>query len=1227
MYLYRWEEGLREYFLQQPGDSVRLCIADGYVLGEVYNRCRSSKDPVLSTEEASKDFFRAVIEGVFLKFFDNSELSLKNGKIRVTDISEWIGKREEGFRVELLPLCVFFAAVWAYDFKGEGINNENINSDDIGSDRDYRERRFPCAIRWGLKGRYREINASLKSNGVTSIKDGVINLYFEENNSHFSIGIIRLFEKLKEQIERFWEKKALYMPPEGFQYGISTADGITISHAIFRYGEIDRIYSNFGRHNLSVGQNYCKEDYERVAEACRFDEKWKKERCIKDDEHIDAIAKLFNAWDGDIDGEVFKSANVDWYLRIDGGCAEYIAGFDRFPKKGERWRNFDVVRDNNTVRKRFMSTLTWAEPLPWNQDVKIKYDGNSWHTLKPNGVENSGVDESCLFHSAEMSFGVFVRYRSNENDCRSNWWRRYDWNELPELGSIQKDFLICARDENVFQSLKLECESITLEASDIKCFTIQSHGDCESRKFPFRIYSVIERSKDKDTEIIVFNGDKEERRIKVRGKTPRIEVNSNEHGCFVSSMGRDSHCVSMTEEIALNVQFPRDGQEYLWTLDVDGKRKQIGNGNEVRVKLGANIGGNCIVPFVLCCVEKKSSKKIGCIKGVLLPDGVMTHLLSGNINNIGGNWKVANASELDTLCITDRIEGIRRLRVEDPEKENCEICVPDKEFMWWFEDGNNYYGSMSEPPALHSRKDFEVEKFDANSMRQKYLCLPPDIVPPNSEEWHFMSYWRMRIDRLVDTTNFRYNPQQEPASYGWCDKEFFKYMFEPSQVRLCTDFNGNLGVFVPANDSSEYKVWAFSDKTNKLLVSGKELCGTESGKRFTEVQAFWDGFCKDTEGYDAVLAVLKNDDNVKGIFSTFDKYDCQMLMSLVKRSQENNVVYSEEDLALYKMIRSVWTIPEKHPICEMHFYTTPQQETYDGAKKTWKEVVDVLLSDARCVDAQCWTSLFDRWLTSGFDPILEGVAQDIYEKIKQSFACRVELQDPFHTIDQRSEEWMRFMQRFLNARNLNGLRKEDIRRVAPEIKVTQNRIEILNGDIERHCNKWRDFDGAIKRCLGRYDVDVNLKNYIQGLLHNVYFDCAGVAREIVHRAQLNNNVNAVCEFFVAPGNDPVTICNTIVVGEHMQYSKNLYTKLLELLADRRMVHNQPSEIPTDREWLFFAAASVTLIRDGAEIPVEIRDVLWNILKNVRRDENEERWSQFLMYQRICNSIRSALEVG
>ena len=131
----------------------------------------------------------------------------------------------------------------------------------------------------------------------------------------------------------------------------------------------------------------------------------------------------------------------------------------------------------------------------------------------------------------------------------------------------------------------------------------------------------------------------------------------------------------------------------------------------------------------------------------------------------------------------------------------------------------------------------------------------------------------------------------------------------------------------------------------------------------------------------------------------------------------------------------------------------------------------------------------------------------------------------------------------------------------------------------------------------------------------------------MHQAQLNNNVNAVCEFVVTLEKDPVTICNTIVVGEQMQYSKNLYTKLLELLANRRMVRNQPSEIPTDREWLFFAAASVTLIRDGAEIPVEIRDVLWNILKNVRRDENEERWSQFLMYQRICNSIRSALEVG
>ena len=1210
MYLHQWAEGLKTYFMQQPEDVVRLCIADGYVLGEVYNRCRmqpNSNLAELSVEEAARDFFRAVIKEGFLA----SDLPLYRGRIRIDEMADYV------LEWKLLSLCVFFAAVWSHDFLEENDNN---------NDRNYRAR-FLHRIKKTLEGQFKSIDVSFDP-GTRYISDSIVKLYFDRNDDHFSDGIKKFFAKLKEQVRRSWDGKTLYMPPENYQYGISPADGITISHAIFRYREIERVYSNFGRHNLSAGQNYDKEDYERVAEACRFDEKWKKERCIEGGEHIDVIAKLFNAWDGDIDGEVFKSANVDWYLRIDGGRAEYIAGFDRFPKDGERWRNFDVVRDNNTVRKRFMSTLTWAEPLPWNHDVKIKYDGNCWHTLKPNEVENSELDESCLFHSAEMSFGVFIRYRSNENDCRSNWWRRYDWNELPELGSVQKDFLICARDENAFQSLKLECESITLEASDIKWFKIQSNDDHELHKFPFCVYSVAERSEDKDTEIIVFNGDKEERRIKVRGKTPRIEVNSNKHGCFVSSMGRDSHCVSMTEEIALNVQFPRKGQEYLWTMDVDGRRKQIGNGNAICVKPGDNIGGNCIVPFVFCCVEKKSSKKIGCIKGVLLPDGVMQHLLSGKINNIGGNWRVTNASVSNTSRITDRIEGIRRLRVEDPANENCEICVPDKEFMWWFEDGNNYYGSMSEVPALHSRKDFEVEKFDAKSMSQKYLCLPPDIVPPNSEEWHFTSYWRMRIDRLVDTTNFRYNPQQETASYGWSDKEFFRYMFEPSQVRLCNDFNGNLGVFVPANDSTEYKVWAFSDKTNKMLVNGKELCVTESGKRFTEVQVVWDDFCKDTEGCDAVLAVLKNDDNVKGIFPTFDKkYDCVMLMSLVKRSQENNVVYSEEDLALYKMIRSIWRISEKHPIFEMHFYTTPQQETYDGAKKTWKEVVDMLLSDARCVNAQCWTNLFDRWLTSGFDPILEGVAQNIYEKIKQSFASRVELRDPFHTIDQRSDEWMRFMQRHLNARNLNGLKKGDIKSVAPEIKVTQNRIEILNEDIVRHCEKWRSFDGAIKRYLGRYDVDVNLKNYIQTLLRNVYFDCANVAGKIMHQAQLNNNVNAVCEFVVTLEKDPVTICNTIVVGEQMQYSKNLYTKLLELLANRRMVRNQPSEIPTDREWLFFAAASVTLIRDGAEIPIELRDVLWAILKNARRDENEERCSQFLMYQRICNSIRSALEVG
>lgn len=1223
MDLNSWNKGLIEYFKNQQSP-VRLFDADGYVFGEVYNQRKEASVPNLPIDECYRDFLLAIIDEVFT----NSKWRnyfLHKGNISVKKIASWVCC-SDGCRWQLLPLCVFFSTLWAYQFKDENKKEEELKECDDpqqgeGNDSNYRGVRLPDALAWAVEERKTPIPQ------------------FDVGTDHFSNGIINLFKSLECVFPGWMNGRKLFMPDKNLKYRDSLADGITISHAIFRFGEIARVYNNFGRHNLSLGQQYHDEEFKRVAESCRFNESWMKERNVSPDELIKAIAKLFEVWDGYIDEEIIRTANVDWYLNLNGANgrynAQYIAGFDHFPQKKRMLRDFKIIMENDNCKKKkvpSLSALTWSEPLPWNQDVRVEYDGNCRHSLKSNEIDGEiELDESCLFHSVETSFGVFVRYRSNKKNSRYNWWKRYDWNELPELGCAQKDFLICARDEDAFQNLKLQCESneIKWEESEIKSFTISSPDKQDLCSFPFRIYSVENRSENQDAEIIVFNGEKEERRIKIRGKTPRIEVDSNERDCFLSSQGENSYCLSMADEIILKVQFPRENKEYSWMLDVDGIIRQFGIGNTIRVKIGDNEGvnNNCIVPFRLSCVEKgeDSSKSIGCIKGVLLPDDVMRNLCAGAVNNIG-NWKVENAAESCASRISDRIERIRRFKITDPNNKICEVFMPDEEFGWWFESGLNSFRDMEPMPQLHDKWS-KIEEFEAIAIHQKYLCLPSDIIPCDQEGWSFVSgYWRVPLYKLLDRLQFCYDPKQGMMSYCFERNgetfELFKYKFEPRRIRLCKDRDGNLGVFVPADDTSEYEVRAFSDKSCVLLLDGVNLLdGINSQTRFINIQEKWDEFCKQVQGRDALLSVLKvNQLCGNKIYNTISDNTINLDERFFLHNGVENISYKEEELKVINSLKTVLPIlrsggGEDHPIWRMRFFTTQQTQSYETVKSGWRVPVDMLIN-AGCKDSVRWNKLLKEWEESGFYPLIEGVATELYQKIKGLFSM-VQLQDPFEEIDQTSDAWKMFIKKYLDV-GLNGGRN-DIRNLTiwPDgFRRTDNRMDGFITVIQNHCNEWSALKKCTQKALGQQSPNkVLLQNLQREVRQRYNITEEWLLGRVLYCALLNNHVRA----------DEMTISRNLQGNPKDLFDRlfsgqgEMFIRILDRLATNRQVANLPNDDPTDREWIFCLAAVTVLIDENVQIEEDERNVLVQIFNIIRVDD--AKWTSFIDYQGKCRSIQ------
>lgn len=271
MNVFQWAEGLRSYYFSDMNRTgVRLFDADGLAFLEVYNRNRGENPPLYDRKEAYRDFLLAVIRDVFHD--DVLFPGWRTGPMRFTGCQRTLllnrrvfrngGPREVDCRV--LPVCMFFASLWTFEF---------LDGTIVGNDGDYRTNRFPSAMERALEG----------------IEGPEGRLVYDPGT--LTDGILEWFRLL-------WEGfgPRLYMPPNDFQYRGSIADGVTISHSVFRYGEVADIYNAFSQYGFEPHRVYASEAFRKV--SYDFTDEWLRSRDVSREILAECIGRLYDAWDG-----------------------------------------------------------------------------------------------------------------------------------------------------------------------------------------------------------------------------------------------------------------------------------------------------------------------------------------------------------------------------------------------------------------------------------------------------------------------------------------------------------------------------------------------------------------------------------------------------------------------------------------------------------------------------------------------------------------------------------------------------------------------------------------------------------------------------------------------------------------------------------------------------------------------------------------------------------------
>ena len=262
----------------------------------------------------------------------------------------------------------------------------------------------------------------------------------------------------------------------------------------------------------------------------------------------------------------------------------------------------------------------------------------------------------------------------------------------------------------------------------------------------------------------------------------------------------------------------------------------------------------------------------------------------------------------------------------------------------------------------------------------------------------------MRLPGLGNTNDFRYDPDADLNEFR--DKNgnlLFRYRYSPDKPVFCLCKTGILGLFVPEDTAGQFDIMAFSDKTKDLLVFGKCLGRTQRDSRFTGIQAEWDGFCHETEGWDAVLVAHPASSVGHRLF------DCsgggEVPPHRFRKGEESS--YDKDHLALVPLVKTICkNLPEAHPARAMWIFRTPQTVTYECVKETWKMTVDNLCQLPFFEGS--WQNLIEKWGASSFHPLLEGLSERICESAEAHFLSKPP-DSPFDWIDGKSREWLSFV--------------------------------------------------------------------------------------------------------------------------------------------------------------------------------------------------------------------------
>ena len=915
-------------------------------------------------------------------------------------------------------------------------------------------------------------------------------------------------------------------------------------------------------------------------------------------------------------------AYFDWYLRLERDKAKYVVGFDWFPSGGLEadWTNFQINGKTESIKSR----PAWFHWIPWDHPVEVVYAGTPpWNTLNPS-------DESCFFSSAQRPYGVFVRYRS-ENGERGKWWTK---DTSPQMSISQTEFLVCARDNGKMEKLHLSAEGVAWELKKEGTLSVTSPDADEKTKFPYRIYKITNRPTNADTVLSLWEGNPEEApgsqaTITVIGKKASACAVGNSLGIQLTDTPK-SMVTFPSETLRLQVRNERQNGNYEWEISLDGKKMGEYCGSNVELAMSKVEAPQTIQLIDIKCTETVDghTRRLPRMGGVFLPNAVRGSIVAETQLPANWNWKDSGTSP-----IADRLEGFKKWKIEDPNGRQITIGKPDAELAWWFEKSHYWNEANTEMYRASS----PVREFQTVSeARALAMGMPPKEDDPCPEGWSVMEsgYWRCDLQSLVDKSDgdFRYDPDAKLYEYRNEDGiVLFRYRFSPDKPLLCLCKNGSLGLFVPEGDAERYDIYAFSDKTKELLVSGQRLATTQPGTVFMDIQPEWDNFCRETDGWDAVLVVFPASDSAHCLLRSLSFIDYRL-------RQGSDSAYDAEHLEYVPFAKVICgSLPESHPARKMWFYRTHQEASYDVVREKWA----IQLEDMESFKA--WKTLTEKWIASEFNPWIEGLVDAFHERAK---ACYLKDLPPTPSgID--NGLWHTFVQKCLEGQAVLGCDDMTFKEMVKALGVNEKKqrkevFDRISPPLSSYVSTWSELNlqwsstlcpptspriklsiktlscatGEIRLNEFKHQIPILTNNYVSRGWCSIPKDAEfGEPLELLNEAIANEE-----QWF------EIKEQTTMEEAYDMRQSRNRMGRAVKAFlsnwSGKRYVGGKVVSLPTDKEWLFCISAVASLFPPQVEIPT-IRRTLTRVLNMLReadcREGTTARWNLLAEFRTVCEN--------